>query len=389
MTERAAAIIENSNVENLRFEQGAELGKYTILGGIEETKGAEIYCGEHVDNGELVAVKAMKSVEVVDDLRHEIQLHGRVAHHPNVVRIADFDLLGPTLYLSTPLQEQGTLADVIRQYETAEKTGIDQVLGLVQQSADELPTNGEYMLPDFEVNEVKVLPNVQALSAEFCKTITQGSVSEMRMVLKLVAETISSSGYFADEDSLEVKHVAIDLLRKSAGEHVALPPSKDRLTEIYGLQQGMVAGILATHAAGVVIRDIKLQNILVGADGVARLADYGIATTKSQCDPKRVPGTVTTIAPEAYRGIVGPSLDTFAANRVMYRMLTGREAWPIKSTPEATLAVMQDHEPQNILEINSEVDEELAMLCMNGLALVPQDRSSLKKSHSRLQKLVA
>ncbi len=44
-----------------------------------------------------------------------------------------------------------------------------------------------------------------------------------------------------------------------------------------GLLRGAAAGLAAAHKAGVIHRDFKLENVLIGADGVARVTDFGLA----------------------------------------------------------------------------------------------------------------
>ncbi|HEX6516050.1 MAG TPA: protein kinase [Nocardioidaceae bacterium] len=94
-----------------------------------------------------------------------------------------------------------------------------------------------------------------------------------------------------------------------------------------------VADALAfAHEAGVVHRDVKPANVLLGGDGRVRLADFGIARVIG--DSTRHTGTGLTIgtaaylSPEQVRGTeVGPAADVYALGLVLLECLTGTCAY--------------------------------------------------------------
>ena len=84
------------------------------------------------------------------------------------------------------------------------------------------------------------------------------------------------------------------------------------------------------HQRGVVHRDVKPGNILIAADGRARLVDFGIARLLDEAAERltvtgTVMGTLRYMAPEQLLdGDIGPRTDLWALGAVLYEMLVGR-----------------------------------------------------------------
>jgi len=91
---------------------------------------------------------------------------------------------------------------------------------------------------------------------------------------------------------------------------------------------GEVLDALAhAHSRGVVHRDVKPGNILIGADGRAHLTDFGVARLSGESGltlTGSLVGTVAYMAPEQALGDqVGPAADVYSACLVLYECLTG------------------------------------------------------------------
>ena len=91
------------------------------------------------------------------------------------------------------------------------------------------------------------------------------------------------------------------------------------------------------HERGVVHRDVKAANVLLTADGEARLADFGIARVLEDeaqrlTDTGTIAGTLRYLAPEQLRGEeAGPPADVYAVGVLLTEMLTGQPPYQVSS----------------------------------------------------------
>jgi serine/threonine-protein kinase len=100
------------------------------------------------------------------------------------------------------------------------------------------------------------------------------------------------------------------------------------------------AGLGAAHAAGLVHRDIKPGNILLGVGGEVKITDFGIAYALGSApvtDPGLVMGTTQYLAPERIAGGSGaPVSDLYSLGIMMHECLTGMP--PFEGTPAEVMA---------------------------------------------------
>jgi serine/threonine protein kinase len=103
--------------------------------------------------------------------------------------------------------------------------------------------------------------------------------------------------------------------------------------------RGMISALRAAHAAGVLHRDVKPGNVLLGTDGRVVLTDFGIAMatgTSTLTKTGEVVGSIDYIAPERVRGRKpGPASDLWALGATLYQAVEGRAPFR-KPTPIET-----------------------------------------------------
>ncbi len=104
------------------------------------------------------------------------------------------------------------------------------------------------------------------------------------------------------------------------------------------------------HARGVVHRDVKPQNILVDSDGLAKIADFGIAKAISDSNLTETGtgiGTVHYLSPEQANGLMAtPSSDVYSLGIVAFEMLTQALPFDAESPVAVAVAHTRDEPPR-------------------------------------------
>jgi eukaryotic-like serine/threonine-protein kinase len=134
------------------------------------------------------------------------------------------------------------------------------------------------------------------------------------------------------------------------------------------------AGLAAAHAAGVVHRDVKPGNLMLGPGDTVTITDFGIAWTESS-DPLtrtgQVLGTAQYLSPEQASGAkAGPASDVYALGIVAYECLAGRRAYE----GESPLQIALKHINQTPEPLPADVPSEVRQLVERVLVKDPAER---------------
>ncbi|GAA3350219.1 hypothetical protein GCM10020358_75280 [Amorphoplanes nipponensis] len=111
---------------------------------------------------------------------------------------------------------------------------------------------------------------------------------------------------------------------------------------------GVLNALRAAHRAGVVHRDVKPGNVLIGEDGRVVLTDFGLATVPGDPNVTRtglVLGSPAYIAPERARdGTAGPGADLWSLGATLYAAVEGASPFA-RPSAIATLAALATENP--------------------------------------------
>ncbi len=129
----------------------------------------------------------------------------------------------------------------------------------------------------------------------------------------------------------------------------------------------------AAHAAGVIHRDLKPQNVLLTLDGQPKVTDFGlakdIAQNSGQTHAGTILGTPSYMAPEQAAGRVHdicPATDTYALGCILYEILTGRPPFSGESAI-ATIRMVLDSEIIPPRTLKSSIPRDLDTICLKAL----------------------
>ncbi|MBX7084185.1 MAG: protein kinase, partial [Nannocystaceae bacterium] len=191
---------------------------------------------------------------------------------------------------------------------------------------------------------------------------------------------VFDAGAVGDDVFIAMEHVDGVTLREWLRRG---PPSRREILRVM-IEAGR--GLAAAHRAGVVHRDFKPANVLVGRDGRARVLDFGLARALEQPESSsesefprasrgrdeaeitelgQVVGTPAYIAPERIGGVAGDErADQYAFGVTLYEALAGRHPFPAPPGVElrAFLATAPLQPPPRIAGVPARLQRTVARL---------------------------
>ena len=231
---------------------------------------------------------------------------------------------------------------------------------------------------------VKMLHAHYAKEEAFCAMF----LDEARLVSRIRHRNVVATLDVLEDDGnlllvMEYVHGASlsGLLRAAVGAGACVPASIASAIFVDTLE-GLHAAHEATSEQGtpldVVHRDVSPQNILVGVDGVAHVADFGVAKAVGRLAEKysvhhTVKGKAGYMAPEQVKGKVDCRTDVYAAGVVLWETLVGERLYTGESFMEIVAKSLDGAAPPPSSR-RPELGTALDAIVLKALASDPKDR---------------
>src|SRR6266550_136959 len=179
-------------------------------------------------------------------------------------------------------------------------------------------------------------------------------------------------------DYIAMEFIDGETLRERVARVTEIGPTIDLLIQI-------ADALARAHEANIVHRDLKPDNIMVTADGYAKILDFGLAKLGLQPDTSSAPtaaqtgaghflGTIGYVAPEQINGEAASSRsDIFSFGCIVYEAISGRRAFRGESAAQ-TLQQVIAVDPLPLRNFKPQTPADLQRIVSRCLAKKPDDR---------------
>jgi serine/threonine protein kinase len=162
---------------------------------------------------------------------------------------------------------------------------------------------------------------------------------------------------------------------QTLNHHIEKGPFKLRDAISVAIQ--VAEGLKAAHSKGIVHRDIKSSNILLGPDNRAKILDFGLAKTAMSTKLTQMGTTIGTVAymsPEQVKGLeVDHRTDLWSLGIVLYEMISGRLPFAAEYD-QAIFYSIQNENPEPLTSLRTGVPLSLEWIVNKLITKEPEER---------------
>jgi eukaryotic-like serine/threonine-protein kinase len=221
-----------------------------------------------------------------------------------------------------------------------------------------------YDLVEGEPVALKVVPDGRALTARIVREAEAAAALDHPNIVALY-------DWFSDDEG---SVLVWELVRGDSLDKLG-----DRLGDgdVVAVGVELMDAVAYAHSQGIVHRDVKPQNVMLGDDGHVKVMDFGIAHlmgSDTLTGDGDVIGTIAYMSPEQAAGRrVQPPSDVYSAGMVLYELLAG--AHPLRGdTPAETLGNVAAARLPSLADLRPDLPDELITLIDAACAARPAER---------------
>ena len=233
---------------------------------------------------------------------------------------------------------------------------------------------------------------VKMLRREFLsgdEAVLERFKSEIRLARRISHHNVVRTHDLGESDG--AYFVTMELVRGLTVRELLETRGRLGVSSTLALARQLVEALTVAHAAGVIHRDVKPENVLLDGDGVLKVMDFGIARLAERpshaTQAGMIVGTPAYMAPEQLVGAdeIDARADLYAVGVVMYECLIGRPPFEAPSIV-ALIGKVLTTSARSPADVGTDVPPAVSALVMQLLAKEPADRPT---SAERLRQLLA
>jgi serine/threonine-protein kinase len=185
--------------------------------------------------------------------------------------------------------------------------------------------------------------------------------------------TVIDRGDHEGRQYIVFEHVAGENLKEAVQRLGPLPVGR-----ALAIAHQAARGLAFAHQHGVVHRDVKPHNVLIDAEGTAKVTDFGIARSAEREDGITETGTVLGtsdyLAPEQAAGQrVDACSDQYSLGALLYELLAGDVPYPAPNVVTAAMRHLNDPVP-SVRAVRPEISPRVDAVVRRAMAKRPEDR---------------